>query len=175
MILSNLGQIVVRNYATLVRETEGTGRYPYVVVAFTFGLFPILMGIALGFTTSLWTEIVRPLLSVIGVLTGFSINALVLITGQDNSDSYEIKGRVVEQTQDFTLYSILSGILLLVVITFGYVATNMAYPAWFPWKVSIPVVEIASVFVYTALIHYFLILLVISHRLYTLVHGDALT
>ena len=116
----------------------------------------------------------RPILSVVGVLTGFSINALVLITGHDNNESYEIKKRVVEQTQDFTLYSILSGILLIVVITFGYVATNMSYPAWFPWKVSIPVVKIASVFVYTALMHYFLILLVISHRLYTLVHGDGL-
>lgn len=175
MIFSNLGKIVIGNYQTLIRETEGNGLYPYIVVSFIFGIFPALLGVALGFTTSLWTEIVRPLLSVIGVLTGFSINALVLITGHDKNDAYEIKGRVVEQTQDFTLYSILSGILLLVIITFGYVALSMSYPAWFPWKVSIPVVEIASILVYTGLIHYFLILLVISHRLYTLVHGEALT
>lgn len=176
MLLHNIGRIVHDNYDSLVAEAWGRGRPAQAYVGTVFIVLPIVAGVFFGLFSPLWTEFVGALVSVIGVLTGFSINSIVLLTGHSEADSYDLKTRVVNQTKDYTLYSILVGIILLVVLILGYIIANSDPIPIIenPYHNTVSDVQIASMLIYSFLIHYFLILLVITHRLYSLVHGNAI-
>lgn len=177
MIFGNIPKIIKRNYTSLLHEIKYSGITATVAIICIFGLVPITAGFGLGYISPLWTGLVGALISTMGVLTGFSINAVVLLSSHNKENSYEEKTNVVDQTKDFTLYSILFGIVVLGILILGFVAARaeplftIQVPATIP---TITGLQIVSAMVYTALIHYLIILLVISHRLYSLVHGNAL-
>lgn len=173
MLLENLWCIVTRNYASLVDEGGSLGKTRVFVL---FGLIPALIGGVLGFYSPLWPEIIGPLISAIGVLTGFSINAIILLSGHSVEESYDLEIKHVRQTKDFTLYSILVGFSLLIVLIIGSVISNAGFiihgvPSSLDAATGS---QVLSVIVYSLICHYFLVLLSVTHRLYTLVHSDSL-
>jgi hypothetical protein len=173
MLLENLQSIVVRNYTSLVDEA---GRFAKTRVALSFGFVPIVIGVLLGYYSPLWAKIVGALISAIGVLTGFSINSIVLLTSHSKENSYHLKTKHVNQTKDFTLYSILVGLVLLAALIIGYAGTSaeIQFSSIQNWKKPITTIPILSIVIYTLLCHYFMVLLSVTHRLYTLVHSDAI-
>ena len=172
MLLKNVGRIVNDNYVSLSGEAWGNGVISKIYVATLFGLLPLVFGAIIGLWSPLWADFVGPLISVVGVLTGFSINAIVLLTSHSSDRSYEIKTKVVDQTKDYTLYSILVGIITLVALIIGYILANGDLPLVLDLGIS--TMTIVSIIVYILVFHYFLMLFVIVHRLYSLVHGNAL-
>lgn len=175
MLLRNIGRIVTDNYDSLIDEAWGRGPASALLVIAGFGLVPVVLGLLGGYHVPVWVNFLSALISVIGVLTGFSINSIVLLTGHSESDSYSLKTKVVDQTKDYTLYSILVGIVLLITLTLGFLFVK----AGFEYSITIrgfqfSILQLVSVIVYSVLAHYVLILLVITHRLYTLVHGNAI-
>lgn len=172
MLLGNLRSIVARNYGSLVEEG---GAWAETRVAFLFGLVPTTIGALLGYYSPLWGEIIAPLISAIGVLTGFSINAIVLLSGNLGDDSYPLEQKHLQQTNDLTLYSILVGFCLLIVLVFGVVTANIDFvlqeiPAQYR---IVTATQVLSVVVYSLTCHYFVVLLSVTHRLYTLVHSGS--
>lgn len=172
MLLGNLGSIVARNYGSLIEEG---GSLAKLRVGLLFGALPSILGVVLGYFSPLWTGIIGPLISAIGVLTGFSINAIILLSGHSAEDSYDVERRHVQQTNDFTLYSILVGFSLLIVLVIGSVISNADFviqeiPSGYQ---MVSTSQIFSAIVYTLICHYFVVLLSVTHRLYTLVHSDA--
>jgi len=175
MFLTNIRKIVRKNYGSLVEEASGGYLASRLYVGIFFGLIPVLVGGVLGYYVDLWAGFIGTLISVVGVLTGFSINSVVLLSGQVADGTYEQRKNAVRQTKDFTLYSILVGIVLLAVLTLGYLMIQVGPD--FPISVSLGTITpltAVSAFVYTILIHYLLILFFITHRLYTMVHIDAI-
>lgn len=177
MLLSNLGSIISRNFTSLVNESRGTGLYAKSKVFVTFVAVPFGLAVLFGLMTPIWTDFLGAMFSMVAVLTGFSINSLVLLNRHSQEDTYEAKTEVVNQTKDFSLYSILSGVVLLITLTLGYLIVESSLPQIIPSDLSFPItlLEGVSILVYFILAHYLAMLLVITHRLYTLVHTDALT
>jgi hypothetical protein len=171
MFLSNIGKIVSKNYMSLVEEAGGESRFPRLYVFFFFGFFPILVGALLGYYIELWAGFIGTLISVVGILTGFSINSVVLLSGHDADGIYEQRKDAVKQTKNFTLYSILIGIVLLAVLTLGYLMLQAGsdFPISFSNATITPLTAV-SMSVYAILVHYLLILFFVTHRLYTMVH-----
>ncbi|MFC5367224.1 hypothetical protein [Salinirubrum litoreum] len=176
MLLRNLPDIVWKNYSSLADESGFRGRRAWVFVVATFVVLPIAAGTVAGRYSPIWSDLIRTLITATGVLTGFSINALVLLTSHTAEKTYEQKTTIVEQTQDFTLYSVLVGVSLLLSLVGGYILTeaSVVNGMAIPFPVSISASQLLSFVVYSLLAHYFLILLVIVHRLYTLVDTNAL-
>lgn len=176
MLLSNLGSIINRSFTSLVSESRGSGWYARSKVFVVFVVVPFLLALIFGLLTPIWTDFLGAMFSMVAVLTGFSINSLVLLNRHSQEDTYDAKTRVVDQTKDFSLYSILSGVVLLISLTLGYLIVATEMPQIIPakWSSSITLLQGVSVVVYFLLAHYLAMLLVITHRLYTLVHTDAL-
>lgn len=169
MIIKNLGRIVSDNYESLVHEAPGNGAKSRGVVFLLLGVLPVITGLTLGYIAPIWTDIISGLISAVGVLTGFSINAIVLLANYSPEQMYRQKRKVIEQTLDFTLYSVLVGIMTLSIVVFGYILTQGQIPS-FGIELPVSKLEIVSVIVYSALAHYVVVLLVITHRLYTLIN-----
>lgn len=176
MLIGNIRSIVTDNYASLVHEAKGTGKYAKSKVFLIFLLLPSVFGVFIGYTVPVWQGFISPMFPALGVLTGFSINMLVLLTGHSEEDSYNLKTEVVEQTQDFTLYSILNGVVLIaaliaaMVIMRGVLGSNQVFGL-----VPVEVVMVGiSILIYSLLVHYILVLVVMTHRLHSLVNIKAL-
>jgi hypothetical protein len=177
MLFGNVPAIIKRNYSSLVHEVGYSGVTAKAAIVCIFGAIPVTLGVGLGYISPLWTGLVGALISAMGVLTGFSINAVVLLSNHDEDASYAEKTEVVNQTKDFTLYSILFGVIVLAVLILGFVTAKAKPLVTIQFPANVPTItglQIVSAVVYTALIHYLIILLVVSHRLYSLVHGNAL-
>jgi D-alanyl-lipoteichoic acid acyltransferase DltB (MBOAT superfamily) len=173
MFLSNLGKIISKNCASLVEEAGGESRFPKLYVIFFFAFLPILVGVLLGYYIELWAGFISTLISVVGILTGFSINSVVLLSGHDANGVYEQRKDAVRQTKDFTLYSILIGIVLLSALTLGYLMLQVGSDSPISFSnTPIAPLTVASISVYAILAHYLLILFFVTHRLYTMVHID---
>ncbi|GAA0648858.1 hypothetical protein [Salarchaeum japonicum] len=174
MFATNLWKIVRRNYGSLVEETGVGSPASEISVAAFFGAVPILLGSWFGYAIPIWTGFIGSLVPVVGVLTGFSINSIVLLSGQSDEDSYEQRKAAIRQTKDFSLYSILVGIVLLSALTVGFLLAKANPGAQIViFDTVVTALQIASVAVYTILIHYLIVLLLITHRLFTMVHIDA--
>lgn len=169
MLFSNLGKIVRKNYSSLSAQSGLNAPYAGVLVGLIFGVLPIELGILLAHLTPVWTGLIASLAPVLSVLTGFSINAIVLLTRHTEVDSYDDESRVVSQTQDFTLYAVFIGLVLIAFLLFGFIVARSSllrpYPA----------IEVVSALIYSVLVHYFLVLGVVVHRMYSLVNGGALS
>lgn len=175
MLIGNIRSIVTENYASLVHEAKGKGKYAKSKVFLIFLLLPSVLGVFIGYTVPVWQGFISPMFPALGVLTGFSINMLVLLTGHSEEDSYNLKTEVVEQTQDFTLYSILNGVVLIatliaaMVIMRGVLGSNQVFGL-----VPVEVVMVGiSILIYSLLVHYILVLVVMTHRLHSLVNIKA--
>lgn len=165
MIFRNILTITRNNYESLVSEIRVRPSIKKPLVIFIFGGLPAVIGALLGWISPVSGNIVIGLVSVISVMTGFSINAIVLLIGNSGENSYDLEVHIVDQTIDFTLYAIVVGIFTLLLILLGYIfiSSNL--------QLGIGGVKIFSVITYTMVIHYFLGLFVVSHRLFTFVKG----
>lgn len=173
VLLQNIGRIVEDNYSSLVHEAPGRGKKSQLVVFGIFGFFPATAGFLFGLASPFWTSIITALVSSIGVLTGFGINSIMLLTNAATEDMYEQKRNMVNQTLDYTLYSVLVGLLSLVVLLFGFILSEANIPFSMP-TIPISRAQLISIVVYFALIHYFMVLFVITHRMYSLINTNAI-
>lgn len=168
MLFHNLTRIIADNYSALAGESSWSGHTAWESVAVVFIVFPIAAGSTLSFITPIWTGLLSTLTSVFGVLTGFSINAIMLLTRHSEEDSYDLETKIVQETRKFTLYSILVGLLLIALLVGVLIASNSTVTLRYDLS------QIVSAGVYTMMIHYFLTLLVITHRLHSLIEGGAI-
>lgn len=177
MLLKNIPTIVSNNYKSLVSETDSGKWASRIIVGLLLIIIPSSFGVVLGVLSPIWMNLLSALISVVGVLTGFSINTIVLLTGHSEEDSYNLQTDVVEDTENFTLYSILVGIVLLITVLIGFIIVRgNLLPKFNSLSVLVEVtgLQLLSVVVYSLMFHYLVTLLVISHRLYSLVRGDAI-
>ena len=168
MLFQNISKIIWGHYGAL---SSGNPFKPWAsrfLIFFVFFLIPITIGVVLGFISPLTSGIVTPFVTVLGVLTGFSINAIFLLFRHSDDNSYEEEIQVVEQTRQVTLYAVLIGIVLIACLLITAALTQGSI--FFGDLLG----KIGSSLLYAATMHYFITLLVIVHRLYSLIHGGAL-
>lgn len=169
MIFGNIGSIISDHYSSLCQETGLKKPVDYFVLAVIFVAFPVLVGFSLANYVVLWSGFVTASASVLSVLTGFSINTLILLMRYNKDGSHPYEQRTVRKTKEFTLYAILSGVVLIICLVFGIVVSRIGGSA------GSELAFVISGIVYSLMAHYFLTLLVITHRFWSLIHGDVIT
>jgi len=168
MIFGNIGSIVSDHYSSLGQETGLKNPFDYIFLAVVFVGFPAVVGFTLANYVVLWSGFITASASVLSVLTGFSINTIILLMRYDKDGSHPYEQRTVRKTKEFTLYAILAGVVLIICLVFGIVVSRIGGTA------GSGLAFVVSGIVYTLMAHYFLTLLVITHRLWSLIHGDVL-
>lgn len=168
MIFGNIGSIITDHYSSLGEETGLKTPYDFVFLAFVFALLPIVIGFSLANYVLLWSGFIAASAPVLSVLTGFSINTIILLMRYDKDGSHPYEEKTVRKTKEFTLYSILAGVVLIICLVFGFVLSRV------DGAIGVEIAFVVSGIVYTLMAHYFLTLLVITHRLWSLIHGDVL-
>ena len=168
MIFKNLREIVRDHYTSLATETNYTSPYSYLIIAILFVLIPTVMGFFLAKYVTVWTGFVTVSATVLSVLTGFTVNTIVLLMRYNKDGSHPYEKKKVKQTKEFTLYTLLLGVVLLASMTVGMILSQVDNTI--PSEVEL----VTSGIIYSLLIHYFLTLLMITHRFWGLVHGDVL-
>lgn len=168
MIFGNLRRIVSDHYSSLGEETGLSDPYDTLILAFIFGIIPLGLGFYLAIRVPLWSDFIAAAAPVLSVLTGFSINTIILLMRYNDEDGHPYEQRTVRKTKEFTLYSILLGVVIITALVFGFILTQ------FGQLNGISTSIVVSGLVYSLIGHYFLTLLVITHRLWSLIHGDAL-
>jgi hypothetical protein len=168
MIFSNLWRIITDHYTSLSDETGLGNPYDTTVLVFVFAIFPLVLGFGLATQVPLWSDFIAAAAPVLSVLTGFSINTIILLMRYNGEDGHPYEQRTVRKTKEFTLYSILLGVIIIIALVFGFILTR------FSQIMGVSVTILVSGLVYGLIGHYFLTLLVITHRLWSLIHGDAI-
>ena len=168
MIFGNIGSIISDHYSALSQETGLKKPLDYLVLAIIFVAFPGIVGFGLANYVVLWSGFITASASVLSVLTGFSINTIILLMRYDKDGSHPYEQRTVKKTKEFTLYAILSGVILIICLVFGIVVSRIGGAA------GSGLSFVVSGIVYSLMAHYFLTLLVITHRFWSLIHGDVL-
>lgn len=168
MIFGNIGSIISDHYSSLGQETGLKNPLDSIALAGIFAVFPAIVGFALANYVVLWSGFITASASVLSVLTGFSINTIILLMRYDKDGSHPYEQRTVRKTKEFTLYAILAGVVLIICLVFGIVVSRIGGTA------GSGLAFIVSGIVYSLMAHYFLTLLVITHRFWSLIHGDVL-
>jgi hypothetical protein len=168
MIFGNIGSIISDHYSSLGQETGLKNPFDYVFLAVVFVAFPAVVGFALANYVVVWSGFITASASVLSVLTGFSINTIILLMRYDKDGSHPYDQKTVRKTKEFTLYAILAGVVLIICLVFGIVVSRIGGAA------GSGLAFVVSGIVYSLMAHYFLTLLVITHRLWSLIHGDVL-
>lgn len=168
MIFGNIGSIITDHYSSLGQETGLKTPFDYIFLVSIFGILPAAIGFGLANYVLLWSGFIAAAAPVLSVLTGFSINTIILLMRYDRDGAHPYEERTVRKTKEFTLYSILAGVVLIVCLVFGFILSRI------DGTIGSEIAFIVSGIVYTLLAHYFLTLLVITHRLWSLIHGDIL-
>lgn len=168
MLVRNIAQIITDNYGSLVEESAWEKPIAWSFLITLFIVVPASIGVILSFVTIIWSGLITSLATVLGVLTGFSINALVLLTRHSEKDSYELENTVVKRTREYTLYSVLVGISLLFVLFIGLVLANGNIS---PNEL---ILQAGSAVIYSWVVHYFITLSVIMHRFHSIINGGAI-
>lgn len=168
MIFKNIIKIIRNNYSSLIHEIAVPEYFKTFLVVIIFLIIPFFFGLILGVLSPIGDGIIMSIASVVSVLTGFSLNAIILMLRHDPTESYELETKIVDQTKDFTLYTIIIGMLTLVILIFGHIAVKSEIYLGFDGVI------IYSIIIYSLLVHYFLGLFVILHRLFSLVRGGAI-
>lgn len=168
MIFGNIGSIISDHYSSLGQETGLNNPFDYIFLAVVFVAFPAIVGFVLANYVVLWSGFITASASVLSVLTGFSINTIILLMRYDKDGSHPYEQKTVRKTKEFTLYAILSGVILIICLVFGIVVSRIGGAA------GSGLAFVVSGIVYSLMAHYFLTLLVITHRLWSLIHGDIL-
>ncbi len=161
MIFQNITKIVRNHYTSLSEETGFKPRPAGFILSIVFFAIPIAVGSVLGSFVILWEGFISAAAPVLSVLTGFSINTLVLLMRFDTENSHQYDQATVEKTKEFTLYSILVGVLIIIFLVFGFVITRVGLDAG-----GVLIIGVSAA-TYALIAHYFLTLLVITHRLYS--------
>lgn len=175
MIFSNLGKIVEDHYRALEEESGYKPFFSRSIILFVFVIIPATIGSIFALYETLWPNFVIASATVFGVLTGFSINTLVLLLRYNDDEGYPLEKRTVQKTREFTLYTILIGIVILMVLLFGYLLIQISIEEISIGNFVLDIEFLISVFAYGLILHYFLTILTITHRLRTLIHGGALS
>lgn len=168
MIFGNLRSIVTDHYSSLGEETGLRTPFDYILLVILFVVLPTGIGFVLANYVVLWSGFISASAPVLSVLTGFSINTIILLMRYDNDGAHPYEERTVRKTKEFTLYSILAGVLLIICLVFGFILSRISGAA------GPDIAFVVSGIVYSLMAHYFLTLLVITHRLWSLIHGDVL-
>lgn len=161
MLFKNISKIIGNHYESLAEETGYNKKPALFVILFIFFILPLSLGSILGYHATIWGGFISSSAPVLSVLTGFSINTLVLLMRYDKKNSHQYDQATVEKTKEFTLYSILVGVLIITFLVFGFITTRIdtSYGEVLATGVS--------VITYSLIAHYFLTLFVITHRLYS--------
>lgn len=168
MIFGNLTSIVNDHYSSLGEETGWRHPFDKFLLVVIFGVLPLVVGFPLGFRVPVWSEFIAASASVLSVLTGFSINTIILLMRYNGENNHPYEQRTVQKTKEFTLYSILLGVVIIIALVFGFILTKFGSLG------GLTVAKLISGGIYSLIAHYFLTLLVITHRLWTLIQGDAI-
>lgn len=168
MLVANLWDIVKDHYASAVDASKWNGGVAKFHVFILFAALPLIVGITLGYFSPLWGGMLQILITVLGVLTGFSINSLVLLMRHSTEDSYNLESRMVDTARDYCLYAVLVGLILIVASLVGFALSKSAIDFHRNVKIA------SSVVLYTIVAHYFATFGVLTHRFYTLINGDAI-
>ncbi|WP_229121677.1 hypothetical protein [Halapricum desulfuricans] len=161
MIFKNIFKIIKNHYASLAEETGYKPKPAGAILIIIFFLLPAVLGAVLGSAVVIWEGFISASAPVLSVLTGFSINTLVLLMRFDNKNSHQYDQSTVEKTKEFTLYSILIGVLIIIILVFGFIISRINLEAR-----SFTVIAVSSI-TYAFIAHYFLTLLVITHRMFS--------
>ncbi|ERH08366.1 MAG: hypothetical protein J07HX64_00106 [halophilic archaeon J07HX64] len=135
-------------------------------MSIVFILIPTGVGFALGNHVVLWLGFITASAPVFSVLTGFSINIIVLLMWYRSNGSHPYGDRTVKK--EFTLYSILLGVVLIICLVFGLILSRI------DGTIGAEIAFVAGGTVYSLMAHYFLTLLIVTHRLWSLVHRDVM-
>lgn len=161
MIFKNITKIVKNHYTSLAEETGYKPKPAGAILIIIFFLLPAILGVVLGSEVFIWEGFISASAPVLSVLTGFSINTLVLLMRFDSKNSHQYDQSTVEKTKEFTLYSILVGVIIIIFLVFGFIITRINLEAG-----KLVLIAVSSI-TYALIAHYFLTLLVITHRLYS--------
>jgi hydrogenase-4 membrane subunit HyfE len=168
MIFGNIGRIVDDHYISLAEETGLDYPFDYGFLISTFVVIPSLAGYLLATYVTIWSGFIAASAPVLSVLTGFSINTIILLMRYNGEDEHPYEQNTVEKTKEFTLYSILIGVLIIATLVFGFILVQVEIEAGATLPLAV------SGIIYALIAHYFLTLLVITHRLWSLIHGGAI-
>lgn len=168
MIFGNIGSIIRDHYSSLGQETGLKNPFGYIFLIVVFAIVPAVVGFVLATYVVLWSGFIAASAPVLSVLTGFSINTIILLMRYDKDSSHPYEEKTVRKTKEFTLYSILAGVILIICLVFGFVLSRI------DGSTGAEIAFAVSGVVYSLMAHYFLTLLVITHRLWSLIHGDVL-
>jgi hypothetical protein len=160
--------IITDHYSSLGEETNLKTPVDYVVLFIIFATVPVGIGFILARYVVLWAGFIAATAPVLSVLTGFSINTIILLMRYDNHGAHPYEERTVRKTKEFTLYSILVGVILIICLVFGFILSRV------DGRVGTEIAFVVSGIVYALIAHYFLTLLVITHRLWSLIHSDVI-
>lgn len=166
MIFRNLRRIVSDHYKSLAKETSLVYPVDYLVLAFIFAIVPLGIGSIIAYYVPIWQDLFSVAATVVTILTGFSFNTLILLLRYSDPNGHTFQQKFVNQTRKFTLYSILIGIIITISLVFGYVAFVPAENIGGKFLFAV------STAIYSILVHYFLSLLVITHRLWGLTNSS---
>jgi hypothetical protein len=168
MVFGNLGSIVTDHYSSLGEETGLRTPFDYIFLGIVFILIPTGIGFTLGNYVVLWSGFIAASAPVFSVLTGFSINIIVLLMRYRSNGSHPYGDRTVKKTKEFTLYSILLGVVLIICLVFGLILSRI------DGTIGAEIAFVAGGTVYSLMAHYSLTLLIVTHRLWSLVHRDVM-
>jgi uncharacterized integral membrane protein len=168
MIFGNLKSIVGDHYSSLGDETGFKYPFDYIALVLLFFVLPLSVGFILAFYVPIWSGFISASAPVLSVLTGFSINTIILLMRYEPEGDHFYEERTVQKTKEFTLYTILIGVIIIISLVFGFILTQINTEN--PVSLTLLVTGV----VYSLIAHYFLTLLVITHRLWSLIHGDVI-
>lgn len=168
MIFGNLKSIVGDHYSSLGDETGYKHPFDYIVLGVLFFALPLSVGFVLAYYVPIWPGFISASAPVLSVLTGFSINTIILLMRYEPEGNHFYEERTVQKTKEFTLYTILVGVIIIIALVFGFILTQVDTGTPFSFTLFVTGV------VYSLIAHYFLTLLVITHRLWSLIHGDVI-
>jgi len=181
MGIFNIKKIIELHYYSIVKNSS----FPLAI--FWFGLIPLFISVVGTYLHPIDQNFIQILIPVMGILIGFSINAVILLMGKshDNSDkfledstaegkSFISSGKIselYEHTRNHTHYILILGLIILVLLCFCYLVSRSRIVPHFiktgyfyDWSLSI--------FLYSLLSHYILSVFLIPSHIYAIVEAE---
>lgn len=163
-----MGLFSIRPIVNAHRESLSDESNSEHKVKFWFYILPALIAAFLVllkiFITSSFALAV---ISMIAILIGFSVNAIVLLMDHVDEDMSSDEEKLVEGLRNLTLYSIIVGLVLLLLTGLSLLATtnDLFEGCWIARA-------IVSFLLFTGLSHYLITLFLLPARLYVVVESE---
>lgn len=153
--LFSIFPIIREHFKSLIDDSTKLG------IIILFLIIPVLVAsVAIHFKAFLDRSFIQTALSVLAVLVGFTINALVLLMGT-SEESYSTKQEeVLDKTRDHTVYSLVIGLVLIGLASLFLVFYNQISSA------GIGIIVVSTLILYTISTHYITTLFLIPARIY---------